>query len=216
MHGTATTRAFRRTVLRLPKTTVAGTGRTTTTRRTRGGTPSPPDGAGGPPSSSGVDPATGYRRKDSLTRAQELTSLRPPSKALATQSFHAGENQTKGSLISDVESERKYRTELERRLAETAQREAELANENARLERSLADVRGQFDRAAAEARSGRYSGSEQASRIKDMERKLKVERERYEELERERDTMKEEYDQDLEEQKVRPGGFSFNTLLHWI
>ena len=50
-------------------------------------------------------------------------------------------------------------------------------------------------------RSSKYSSSEQASRIKELERKLKNEKEKYEELERERDTMKDEYDQDLEEQK---------------
>jgi chromosome segregation ATPase len=108
---------------------------------------------------------------------------------------------TKGKLYSEIEEERRRRLELEKRLAESNQREEEFTHENRRLEKSWNDVKSQLDTVQAEVRSSKYSLSEQASRIKELERKLKNEKEKYEELERERDTMKDEYDQDLEEQK---------------
>jgi hypothetical protein len=146
------------------------------------------------------------KRKDSLTRAQAvLTDSSVERFPTARQSFsHRNDNtaaMTKGKLYSEIEEERRRRLELEKRLAESNQREEEFTHENRRLEKSWNDVKSQLDTVQAEVRSSKYSLSEQASRIKELERKLKNEKEKYEELERERDTMKDEYDQDLEEQK---------------
>ena len=86
--------------------------------------------------------------------------------------------------------------ELEKRIAEANHCEEELSRENRQLEKNWNEVKSQLDIVQAEVRSNKYSLSEQASRIKDLERKLKNEKDRYEELERGRDAMKEEYDQD--------------------
>ncbi|KAL3808158.1 LOW QUALITY PROTEIN: hypothetical protein ACHAXA_003556 [Cyclostephanos tholiformis] len=146
------------------------------------------------------------KRKDSLSRAQAvLTESATDRVPKSWQSFsHRNDNtavMTKGTLYSEIEDERKRRLELEKRIAEANQREEELSRENRRLEKNWSEVKSQLDIVQAELRSNKYSLSEQASRIKDLERKLKNEKDRYEELERERDAMKEEYDQDLEEQK---------------
>ena len=136
-----------------------------------------------------------FGRKDSLSRAQEITGLSPKK----SKSLHQDGPTT--SIRSDIEEERLYRMELERRLAESTQREDELTRENRRLEKNLSEVQLQLDEVSSAARSNKYSSSEQTSKIKELERKLKNEKERSEELERERDAIKDEYDQDLEEQK---------------
>lgn len=106
-----------------------------------------------------------------------------------------------GKLFLDIEDEQRHLWELERRLTEAKEREEEISTENRRLKENCNDVKSQLDIVQAEARSSKYSSSEQASRIKELERKLKNESERIEELERERDAMKEEFEQDLDEQK---------------
>ncbi len=149
--------------------------------------------AGKVPSSSSK--SSSFGRKDSLTRAQEITGLSPKK----SKSLHHDWPTT--AHRSEIEEERLYRMELERRLAEATQREDELTRENRRLEKNLSEVQSQLDEMNSEARSNKYSSSEQTSKIRELERKLKNEKERSEELERERDAIKEEYDQDLEEQK---------------
>jgi chromosome segregation ATPase len=130
------------------------------------------------------------RRKDSLLRAQELTASTTFDKA-----------NRRHSIPKNFLQDEPARIDLEKRLAEALQREEELSRENIRLEKNLKDARAELDKVQSEARSTKYSSSEQASRIKELERKLKNEKERYEELERERDAMKDEYEQDLEDQK---------------
>ena len=141
------------------------------------------------------------KRKDSLTRAQVVLMESSDERLLNYRRNNNAAATTKGKLYPEIEDERKCRLELEKRLAEANQREEELLRENRRLEKIYSDVKSQLDIVQAEVRSSKYSSSEQASRIKDLERKLNSEKERYEELERERDAMKEEYAQDLEEQK---------------
>ncbi|KAL7491427.1 hypothetical protein ACHAWT_000835 [Skeletonema menzelii] len=142
-------------------------------------------------------PQLPFKRKDSLSRAQEITGLSPQK----SKSLHRDGPTTASTTRSDIEEERLYRMELERRLAEATQREDELTRENRRLEKNLSEVQSQLDEVNSAARSNKYSSSEQTSKIRELERKLKHEKERSEELERERDAIKEEYDQDLEEQK---------------
>lgn len=131
------------------------------------------------------------RRKDSLLRAQELTA------STTFESASRRHSMPKNYFQDDHPA----RIDLEKRLSEALLREEELSRENIRLEKNLKEARSELDKVQSEARSTKYSSSEQASRINELERKLKNEKERYEELERERDVMKEEYEQDLEDQK---------------
>ena len=131
------------------------------------------------------------RRKDSLLRAQELT---------ASTTFE-GTSRRHSMPKNYFQDDHPARIDLEKRLSEALLREEELSRENIRLEKNLKEARSELDKVQSEARSTKYSSSEQASRINELERKLKNEKERYEELERERDVMKEEYEQDLEDQK---------------
>ena len=128
-------------------------------------------------------------RKDSLRQAQEQLARKLPQ---STKSFYCEPNSTKSNLHAEIETERKYRQDMERRLAESTQREEDLSNENRRIEKTLADLQSQLDKVQGDARSNKYSQSEQAARIRELERKLKGEQNRVEELEREKDAMKEE------------------------
>ena len=130
-----------------------------------------------------------------------------PDSAARTKSFHTPgcaddlATQTKSRLRSQIESERKRRADVERRLDASNKVRDELRDENARLERRAREVQAGLDEAHEAARTSKYGAHEQTARIKELERKLKSEKERVEELERERDAVKEEFDQDLEEQK---------------
>ena len=137
------------------------------------------------------------RRKDthdSLQRAQAAISS--PIKSSSTSAQQQQQTNTTGDTI-DATSDRKYRQDLEKKVSEATQREMEYTQ----LETKLKEAQSQLDTLQAQARTTKYSSSEQASRIKDLERKLKNEKENNAELKRERDAMKDEYDQDLEEQK---------------
>lgn len=129
-------------------------------------------------------------RKDSLSRAQQLTLPRT-SESFKTKSFRHDDSETKGTLLAEMESSRKLRQQLEKQLAESKQREDELSRENRRLERNLTNLQTQVDKLQAEARSNKFSHTESTSRIRELERKLENEKNRVDELERERDTMKE-------------------------
>lgn len=129
------------------------------------------------------------RRRDSLRQAQAQLARKPIT---STKSFYCEPNTTKSNLHAEIETERKYRQDLERRLAESTQREEDLSNENRRIGKTLADLQSQLDKVQGDARSNKYSQSEQAARIRELERKLKGEQNRVEELEREKDAMKEE------------------------
>ncbi|KAL7522497.1 hypothetical protein ACHAWX_007198 [Stephanocyclus meneghinianus] len=144
------------------------------------------------------EPASLFRR-DSLQRAQEQLASRNPPKS--SKSFYCEPNSTKSNLHAEIELERKFRQDLERRLTESSRREEDLSNNNRRLEKTLADLQAQLEKVQGDARSNKFSQSEQAARIRELERKLKGEQSRVEELEREKEAMKEEYDADLEEQK---------------
>jgi hypothetical protein len=128
-------------------------------------------------------------RKDSLRQAQEQLARKLPK---LSKSFYCEPNSTKGNLHAEIETERKFRQDLERRLAESTQREEDLSNENRRIEKALADLQSQLNKVQGDARSNKYSQSEQAARIRELERKLLGEQNRVEELEREKDAMKEE------------------------
>ena len=128
-------------------------------------------------------------RKDSLRQAQAQLARKPIT---STKSFYCEPNTTKSNLHAEIETERKYRQDLERRLAESTQREEDLSNVNRRIEKTLADLQSQLDKVQGDARSNKYSQSEQAAKIRELERKLKGEQNRVEELEREKDAMKEE------------------------
>lgn len=133
------------------------------------------------------------------TTPAEVVSLRQKSKSFNSASigpkvdvFHQSHDDISSAMTKG---------RLELLLVEAREREEELYRENRRLEENCNTVKSQLDTVQAEARSTKYSSSEQVSRINDLERKLKNETERVNELERERDSMKEEYEQDLEEQK---------------
>ena len=138
------------------------------------------------------------RRKDthdSLQRAQAAISL--PIKSSSSTAQQQQTNTT-GDTTDATSSDRKYRQDLEKKVrSEATQREMEYTQ----LETKLKEAQSQLDTLQAQARTTKYSSSEQASRIKDLERKLKNEKDNNAELKRERDAMKDEYDQDLEEQK---------------
>jgi len=134
------------------------------------------------------------RRKDthdSLQRAQAAISS--PIKSSSAQ------QQGSGDTNNDTTSDRKYRQDFEKKVRSEANTQREM--EYTQLETKLNEAQSQLDTLQAQARTTKYSSSEQASRIKDLERKLKNEKENNAELKRERDAMKDEYDQDLEEQK---------------
>jgi hypothetical protein len=128
-------------------------------------------------------------RKDSLRQAQEQLARKLPK---STKSFYCEPNSTKSNLLAEIETERKFRQDLERRLSESNQREEDLSNENRRIEKTLADLQSQLDKVQGDARNNKFSQSEQAARIRELERKLKGEQNRVEELEREKEAMKEE------------------------
>lgn len=137
-----------------------------------------------------TEKAKALARKDSLSRAQQLTLPRT-AESFKTKSFRHDDSETKGTLLAEMESSRKLRQQLEKQLAESKQREDEMSRENRRLERNLTNLQTQVDKLQAEARSNKFSQTESTSRIRDLERKLENEKNRVDELERERDTMKE-------------------------
>ena len=148
-----------------------------------------------PPQAQQLDTSP-LRRKDthdSLQRAQAAISSPIKSSSSSAQQ----QTNTTGDT-NDATSDRKYRQDLEKKVrSEATQREMEYTQ----LETKLKEAQSQLDTLQAQARTTKYSSSEQASRIKDLERKLKNEKDNNSELKRERDAMKDEYDQDLEEQK---------------
>ncbi len=137
-----------------------------------------------------TEKAKALARKDSLSRAQQLTLPRT-AESFKTKSFRHDESETKGTLLAEMESARKLRQQLERQLAESKQREDDMSRENRRLERSLTNLQTQVDKLQAEARANKFSQTESTSRIRELERKLENEKNRADELERERETMKE-------------------------
>lgn len=128
-------------------------------------------------------------RRNSLLQAKQTLARKLPK---STKSFYAEPNSTKSNLHAEIETERKFRQDLERRLAESTQREEDLTKVNKRIEKTLSDLQSQLDQVQGDARSNKYSQSEQAARIRELERKLKGEEIRVEELEREKEAIKEE------------------------
>lgn len=154
----------------------------------------------GASSASDAEGAAAVATADRLTSTPaEVVSLRQKSKSFNYACY--GPKVDVLHQSHDDISSAMTKGRLERLLVEAREREEELYHENRRLEENCNTVKSQLDTVQAEARSTKYSSSEQTSRIKDLERKLKNEAERVNELERERDFMKEEYEQDLEEQK---------------
>lgn len=83
--------------------------------------------------------STSFRRKDtkdSLTRAQELTSgtnknnLPTSAKSFYRDGNEYSSQQTKSNLFSEMETERKCRPDLKMKLAESNQREETTLREN--------------------------------------------------------------------------------------
>jgi len=127
--------------------------------------------------------------RDSLRLAQEQLSCKLPQ---STKSFYCEPNSTKSNLHAEIEIERKRRQDLEKSLAESTQREEDLLNKNCRIEKTLTDLQSQLDKVQGDARSNKFLQSEQAARVRELERKLQGEQNRVEELEREKEAIKEE------------------------